>query len=212
MWGICGAQCHYLVDVELGDDDASLGQHIEERRLGGLLVLEVRVVEAQVYGQTATGTAWRREGGRRGCGGGGARQSAKSRTVGYDVDHVDGPGGADCGHGGSRKQCKHRAWEMIVYCIFSVGCLRWRWCPRAPLVARGPARWDPGFEPSKAIATVRFGEKLYVGGAGVYPNARGGGGWDFGDEFPTLWADDGHQYSGAGDNSGVRPTPAPTRR
>ena len=68
--------------------------------------------------------------------------------------------------------------------------------------AKLPARWDAAaFAPSTAIKHAEFGDKLYVGGASVYPKG-GAGGWDLGDEFPTTWADDGYQYSGAGDNSG----------
>jgi hypothetical protein len=44
--------------------------------------------------------------------------------------------------------------------------------------------------------------RRYIGGMSVYPKSHGDGGWDLGDEFPTTWADDGFQYSGAGDNSG----------
>ena len=67
--------------------------------------------------------------------------------------------------------------------------------------AKLPARWDAAFRASTAVSSVSFGDTLFIGGQSVYPRAHGLGGWDLGDEFPTTWADDGFQYSGAGDDS-----------
>ena len=66
--------------------------------------------------------------------------------------------------------------------------------------AKLPARWGADFRRSTLVSNVSFGDKLYIGGRFLYAKAHGN--WDLGDEFPTTWADDGYQYSGAGDNQG----------
>jgi hypothetical protein len=79
--------------------------------------------------------------------------------------------------------------------------------------AQLPARWDPSYEASTLISNVSFSNKLFIGGVNpagtpVYPTMPAGG-WSLGDEFPTTWADDGFQYSGAGDNFGPKGTGSP---
>ena len=72
--------------------------------------------------------------------------------------------------------------------------------------AKLPARWSSEFTPSTLVTKVSFGDKLYKGSlprkdkkAGWWHSGEGG---SLGDEFPTTWAADGMQYSGAGDNDG----------
>ena len=76
--------------------------------------------------------------------------------------------------------------------------------------AKLPARWDPTFRRSTLVRNVSFGDKLFIGGQSVYPKGHHipQPTWSLGDEFPTTWADDGFQYSGAGDNSGGDAYPA----
>eukprot|EP01052_Picozoa_sp_SAG31_P012205 SAG31_NODE_707_length_12684_cov_16.884863_11_plen_521_part_00 len=68
-----------------------------------------------------------------------------------------------------------------------------------------PARWNLDFEASTVIGNVSFGDRLYFGtltGKKIPNWWEHGEGGSLGDEFPTTWAHDGMQYSGAGDNDG----------